>query len=1251
MTTTPLARTFLAYVRQGLAAQITAPAGETATLPSRADLPVSIQVNTRTPLSLDVRAYGPGDVIGFDEGQVVRSEPAPATTDFEPNLLAVIEFARPDLPWLLTPGAPDPAHGRIRPWLCLVAVPAGAATITTAPGPALPALTCPLTALPDLTESWAWAHAQVTGAPGVSVDTLLTTPGAALSRLICPTRLLAGTAYLACLVPAFQAGVLAGLGQPSPPGPLTPAWTTGSPATMRLPVYYHWSFATGSYGDFASLAGRLRPRVIPAGLGLRDIDISAADPDIPTADTLAEPVLSMMGAVTGGETAPPVPAQFQHDLETVLGGGSSGVGPPVYGGWQAGTGAVLPAAGSGPQWLRELNLDPRHRAAAGLGTQVVQRLQEQLVAAAWAQAADMARANQMLAQGQLARTVSAAWRRKHLAGGAALAPGAATDRLVQLTGPAQGRVRPPGPPGVPPPAQTVTGQVAASAPVAATVSVPYRKAARPLGPLARRLGAAPGTPLPPPIGQITSGSLVVTPPVPAPPGMVALDSVSGGHINYSGITPAVISAASPWWTGGTTPVPDGFLSDLTAFEGTSTGIGWRVGRQLDFIGLPLGGWQPEQTLATTQGTTPPEAVAAAVAPIGLSPRNITPGLVMVSIDPPSQDRQFQLHIGTRVAADGTVSQWNPPVPILGFLLTAIPAMNLVTLDADADGLEEAVLFYVEQQSSGVQTAQFTVIGGLAMGPQAAPPVALPFVPSGPFGITAGVIAAVQPPTPFEDVLVWWITGPPGARTGQYVIGWQFTAMGPQSWSQPLTVPGPLPDTTVALGAALGDINATGTPDLVLFHVDQTAGPAGQPVFQGRYRIGWDLAATGAPTGGWSADRDIPGGWSGTASGGSLCLASLDSTRGQQLATMGTTLQQQAENVQSALLAPVTRPAPPPAPPPFTAAQLAGSVQNGLDPAATVPAFVLPQIQLAGATLAPAAGDPLTPLALAPSFPQPMYAPLRELAADMLLPAADAVPPDTVTLLLAEPAFIEAYLVGLNHEMSRLLTWRGFPVARGGTFFQYFWDRPAGSTAPPDIPPIAAWDPSVPLGGHATAVGAAGMLLLLVRGSLPARFPDLLVRASRAAFSPPPAGPGKIPTDVWVDPVFHGRAEPDISYYGFPLTAAAARSTAGATPDPGWFFVFAERPVQPRFGLEPVPQPPSYGGNPAHWADLTWGDLSASAAADAAVHQIRAATPPPGLTSVTLDQVTWGLNAAHMAQVTMRLPVQVAIHADEMLRGL
>ena len=68
--------------------------------------------------------------------------------------------------------------------------------------------------------------------------------------------------------------------------------------------------------------------------------------------------------------------------------------PPVYGCWQAAVHTVeitpqppVPGQPSGsapaPQWLHELNLDPRHRSVSALGTQVVQTQQEQLMASAW----------------------------------------------------------------------------------------------------------------------------------------------------------------------------------------------------------------------------------------------------------------------------------------------------------------------------------------------------------------------------------------------------------------------------------------------------------------------------------------------------------------------------------------------------------------------------------------------------------------------------------------------------------------------------------------------------------------------------------------------------------------------------------------------------------------------------------------------------------------------------------------------------
>ncbi len=91
------------------------------------------------------------------------------------------------------------------------------------------------------------------------------------------------------------------------------------------------------------------------------------------------------------------------------------VAPPIYGSWQASrhtveTGPTLIAS---TPWLDELNLDPRHRAVAALGTVVVQTQQEQLMASAWDQLGEIERINQTKRQAQLGCTVNAVYHAKH----------------------------------------------------------------------------------------------------------------------------------------------------------------------------------------------------------------------------------------------------------------------------------------------------------------------------------------------------------------------------------------------------------------------------------------------------------------------------------------------------------------------------------------------------------------------------------------------------------------------------------------------------------------------------------------------------------------------------------------------------------------------------------------------------------------------------------------------------------------------
>src|SRR5262249_53565673 len=156
---------FLPWVRQGAAGAI----GAVDTLgpgqPAAADVSVVLAVNNSPLPAVPLRLRGPADVVGIDRHQVVRTDPRPNTSDFEPNCFPSVEFDRAASPWLFTP-ARATATGQLRPWLCLVIVrQQDGVQLTSVPGAPLPQLRIatparPVLELPDLKDCWAWAHGQ-----------------------------------------------------------------------------------------------------------------------------------------------------------------------------------------------------------------------------------------------------------------------------------------------------------------------------------------------------------------------------------------------------------------------------------------------------------------------------------------------------------------------------------------------------------------------------------------------------------------------------------------------------------------------------------------------------------------------------------------------------------------------------------------------------------------------------------------------------------------------------------------------------------------------------------------------------------------------------------------------------------------------------------------------------------------------------------------------------------------------------------
>ncbi len=545
--------TYLPWVRAGVGTAVQAPSGA-ADIRATISVSVAVQADNHTPVVAQpptpLQVRGPGDVAGLDERQVIRRYPAPGTNNAEDSFLAHIEFDRPELPWLFTPAAP--AGDRLPPWMVLVVLAAGRYDLAPGRGGRPPQVNARKSELQpiDIDQSYAWAHAQLIGpmgSPG-SVDDRLTRDYAAvnLSRLVCPRRLQPDTQYLACVVPAYDAGVQTGLGT-GVTGTLKPAWTRAGDGrdaddTVLLPAYTSWRFGTGPAGDFESLAEKLRGQPAPWQVGRRVTDVAVPEgglPPLPAGDPaglqtihgpLVSPQLPRADSADAKEAAAAAaessgwPQAETEALRTLLNtpdqianrppGGADPppdvpvVGPEIYARYHAAVSSL--AATRDRDWLGQLNLRPEHRVTAGLGTRVVQKDQEALMQSAWAQVGPIDDANRQLRWAQLARFVGTATHANHLA---TLAYGdllATTRRVHSRVGdlPATGErhsSRPPAgrppawPPRWPPKWPTRTWPTPPSAPHSAGSPdrwahwLPWRPASAPSWPGWSRTGLRPGT--------------------------------------------------------------------------------------------------------------------------------------------------------------------------------------------------------------------------------------------------------------------------------------------------------------------------------------------------------------------------------------------------------------------------------------------------------------------------------------------------------------------------------------------------------------------------------------------------------------------------------------------------------------------------------------------------------------------------------------------------------------------------------------
>jgi hypothetical protein len=141
--------------------------------------------------------------------------------------------------------------------------------------------------------------------------------------------------------------------------------------------------------------------------------------------------------------------------------------------------------------------------------------------------------------------------------------------------------------------------------------------------------------------------------------------------------------------------------------------------------------------------------------------------------------------------------------------------------------------------------------------------------------------------------------------------------------------------------------------------------------------------------------------------------------------------------------------------------------------------------------------------------------------------------------------------------------------------------------------------------------------MVMRSSLLRRYPNAVIYlapAKEVGTGPSPDALVPNITATEILPIFSGSMQPDITFFGFPVTPDAAAGRDGSL---GYYVILQEHPTEPRFGIDD---------------EITKSGTHLSVTA-----------PPPGL-----NVPGWNTNSAAMARITRRLPVRMAIHAARLM---